>query len=211
MRLFITIILTAVWLACGCGGTIAETRFYQLAPAGKAASGGTSVVALESLSTDAGYDDERIVYRSTPYRVDYYQYHHWTSVPGVMIANYLEHALESSGKIRAVRRELTTDAPVILGGRVIAIEEVDRSRTEWHGRIVLELQLTDARTGDVLWTEQIEETEPLRQQTPEGLAAALSVAMERIVSHTVPAIADVADRQAQLHAERAAPATASRR
>ena len=38
---------------------------------------------LESLETEAGYDDERIVYRTTPYRLDYYQYHRWSAPPGV--------------------------------------------------------------------------------------------------------------------------------
>jgi ABC-type uncharacterized transport system auxiliary subunit len=127
-----------------------------------------------------------------------------------MVGNYLEQAFEHSGKFRAVVRDATPDAPVILAGRVIAIEEVDRSKTAWIGRIVLELILTDARTGEALWSEQFEETEPLLQQTPEGLAAALSAAMSRIVAHSVPVIADLADRQARIHAEHPAATTATR-
>jgi len=177
-------------LLAACGGKLAETRYYQLGAPEARPRGGSDVLVVESISTDAGYDDERIVYRTTPFRVDYYQYHRWTSAPGVMVGNYLERALEGSGKFRAVVRELTPDAPVVLAGRVLAIEEVDRSKTEWLGRIALELVLTDARTGALLWTEQFEETEPLRQQSPEGLAAALSIAMSRIVAHVVPTISD---------------------
>jgi hypothetical protein len=108
---------------------------------------------------------------------------------------------------------MTPDAPVVLAGRVLAIEEVDRSKAEWIGRIVLELNLTDARSGEALWTQQFDETEPLRVQTPEGLAAALSIAMSRIVAHTVPAIAEITERQARLRSEHAAghPAQASSR
>jgi len=187
--------------ACACAGKLPETRYYQLATAGPRVRGGDDLLVLDALTTDPAYDDERIVYRTTPFRVDYYQYHHWSATPGAMVGNYLEQALEHSGKFRAVLRELVPDAPVVLGGRVIAIEEVDRSRTEWLGRIVLELVLTDTRTGAALWTDQLEETEPLRQQTPEGLAAALSIAMSRIVAHTVPEIANLAARQATAHAE----------
>jgi ABC-type uncharacterized transport system auxiliary subunit len=194
--------------ATGCAGKLPETRHYQLAaPEGKRASG-DAVLVLETLSTDAAYDDDRIAYRTTPVRIDYYQYHRWSSSPGTMVSNYLEQALEASGRFRAVVRELTAAAPVILAGRVVAIEEVDRSRTEWLGRIVVELTLNDARTGESLWTEQLEETEPLRERSPEGLAAALSVAMSRIVAHAVPVIADLSDRQARLHA--APPPDASR-
>jgi ABC-type uncharacterized transport system auxiliary subunit len=200
-----------VGFACAaCGGKIAETRYYQLAPPDSKLHGGDAMLVLETITTDAAYDDERIVYRTTPFRVDYYQYHHWSSSPGLMVGNYLEQAFKTSGRFRAVMREPTADAPVVLAGRVIAIEEVDRSKTEWLGRIVLELVLTDARTSEVLWTEQFEETEPLRQQTPEGLAAGLSVAMSRIVAHAVPAIANLTDRQAHLHAEQPAATTATR-
>ena len=190
------------WAACAaCGGKLPETRYYQLAQPETRLRGGDDLLVLEAVTADGAYDDDRIVYRTTPFRIDYYQYHRWSSAPGVMVGNYLEQALEASGKFRAVVREMTPDAPVVLGGRVIAIEEVDRSRTEWLGRIVLELVLTDTRTGAALWTDQLEETEPLRQQTPEGLAAALSIAMSRIVAHTVPTIAELADRQARLRAE----------
>jgi ABC-type uncharacterized transport system auxiliary subunit len=203
--------LVALGLACAaCAGKMPDTRYYQLAPPASRVGGGDGLIVLETLTTDAAYDDERIVYRTTPFRLDYYQYHRWSSAPGVMVGNYLEQAFEHSGKFRAVVRDATPDAPVILAGRVIAIEEVDRSKTAWIGRIVLELILTDARTGEALWSEQFEETEPLLQQTPEGLAAALSAAMSRIVAHTVPVIADLADRQARIHAEHPAAATAAR-
>jgi len=197
--------LIALSLCAACGGKLAETRYYQLAPregSGRTAEPvgsttpednprhGGDILVVERLTADGGYDDDRIVYRTTPFRVDYYQYHRWTSAPGVMVGNYLEHALEGSGKFRAVVREATPDAPAVLTGRVLAIEEVDRSKTEWLGRIALELVLTDARTGALLWTEQFEETEPLRQQSPEGLAAALSIAMSRIVAQVVPTISD---------------------
>jgi ABC-type uncharacterized transport system auxiliary subunit len=203
-------IAAAVAACAACGGKLPETRYYQLAVATAPARGDERVLVLDALATDPGYDDERIVYRTTPFRVDYYQYHRWTSAPGAMVGNYLEQGLEHSGKFRAVVREMSPDAPVVLAGRVVAIEEVDRSKTEWLGRIVLELVLTDARTSEVLWTEQFEETEPLRQQTPEGLAAALSIAMSRIVAQTAPVVADLADRRARAHAEQPATTAAAR-
>ena len=194
-----------------CGGKLPDTRYYQLAPPeSKARGGGDALLVLEPLTTDAAYDDERIVYRTTPFRLDYYQYQHWSSAPGLMVSNYIEQAFEASGRFRGVVHELTPDAPVVLAGRVVAIEEVDRSKTAWLGRIVVELVLTDARSGEALWTEQFDETEPLRLQTPEGLAAALSIAMSRIVARTAPTIADLADRQAHLHDARTATEAASR-
>jgi ABC-type uncharacterized transport system auxiliary subunit len=194
-----------------CAGKTPETRYYQLADQAKATvrprPGSTEpVLVLETLATDTAYDDERIVYRTTPYRLDYYQYHRWSAAPGVMIGDYLEKALERSGRFRAVVRDLSDQAAVVLTGRILAIEEVDVSRTRWLGRLAVELTLADARTGDVLWTEQFEETEPLPTQTPEGLAVGLSRAMTRIAARATPVIAGFAQRQAALHAQQPAMA-----
>ena len=61
-HLVLAIVLSA------CGGKMPETRFYQLAePAGQPAPGPGVPLVVEALSTDAAYDDERIVYRVTPY------------------------------------------------------------------------------------------------------------------------------------------------
>lgn len=195
-------VLGVVVACAACSGKLPETHHYQLAAPTSRLRGGDAILVLDALATDAAYDDERIVYRTTPFRLDYYHYHRWSSAPGAMVGNYLEQALGGSGRFRAVIREMSPDAAVVLGGRVVAIEEVDRSKTEWAGRIVLELVLTDARTSEVLWSERVEETEPLRQQTPEGLAAALSAAMARIAARTAPVIGELATQRALAHAER---------
>jgi ABC-type uncharacterized transport system auxiliary subunit len=180
-------------LLAACAGKTPETRFYQLAAPDQTTATNTAGVtlAIEPLDTDPAYDDERMVYRLTPYRLDYYNYHRWSSTPGTLIADFLEHSFESSGRFRTVTRDASS-APVSLGGRVVAIEEVDKSKTSWVGRIVVELRVTEAATGNVLWTEQYEENEPVKQQTPEGLAAALSTALRRISDRALPIVADLA-------------------
>lgn len=193
-----------VLVLAACAGKTPETRFYQLATPGQlAAKNGAGVeLAIEPLETDPAYDDERIVYRLTPYRLDYYSYHRWSSAPGTLIADFLERSFESSGRFRTVTRDLNA-APVTLGGRVVAIEEVDRSKTTWVGRVVVELHLIDTATGDVLWTEQYEEIEPLEEQSPEGLAAALSIALRRISDKALPIVSNFAIQTAQARETRA--------
>lgn len=172
-----------------CGRPPPATRYYHLAAPAQHKPAGKLVLVLEPLTTDAAYDDERIVYRTSPYRLDYYDYHRWSAAPGVLVGNFLEEALERGGHVRAVRRELTTDADAILSGRIAAIEEVDVSKQRWEARIVIELSLSDVTSGETLWSEQYEEREPLRDQSPEGLARALSAALGRIVAEAGPEIA----------------------
>jgi len=192
-----------------CAGKVPETRYYQLAAPQQAAQPGDASepsVAIEPLTADGAYDDERIVYRVTPYRLDYYNYHRWSAPPGTMLSNYLQDAFSRSGRFRAVVHEPTESVPVTLGGRVIAIEEVDQSKTSWVGRVAVELTLTDTITNKVLWSQRFDETEPLAAQTPEGLARALSAAMARITRRALPAVADIAvtAQRAALQGPRAA-------
>lgn len=199
-------------MAAACGGSVPATHYYQLAaPAGRVtpATGG-SVLTVEPLASDGAYDDERIVYRVAPVRLDYYQYHHWSTAPGSMISGYLQQALARTGKFRSVVRDTTTDTAVVLGGRVIAIEEVDESRTRWSGHIAIELTLTDPRTGEIVWSHAYDQREPLASQTPEGLARALGIAMDRIAREAAPVIAALADRQAVARGLGAPPAGAAR-
>jgi ABC-type uncharacterized transport system auxiliary subunit len=195
-----------VWLAA-CAGKVPETRYYQLATpapapaaapapadAGPTPADAAPTLVLEPLAAEEAYQDERIVYRASPYRLDYYNYHRWSAPPGMMVSGYLEQALKQSGKFRGVVRELADGAPVVLGGRLIAIEEIDESPTRWLGRVSVELTLKDAMSGEVLWVRELTETEPLTEQTQEGLARALSKAMGRIVARAIPEIATHARR-----------------
>ena len=189
------LIVTAVALVAalvGCRGSAPPVRYYKIAlpdaePAGQGE--GRGILALERLNADAAYDDARIVYRESPYRLDYYHYHRWTAPPGLMVSDYLRMAYQQTGKFRSVVAGYSSDADAILSGRLMAIEEVNRTETEWLARIRLELRLRDARTGDLLWSQVLTETERLERNEPEALAMAMAAAMTRIVETSAPTIA----------------------
>ena len=74
-------------------------------------------------------------------------------------------------------------------------EKVDVDRKRWIGRVALELYLEDRRSGEVVWTRQLEQSEPLEVQSPEGLARALSRALDRIARRATPEIARLASQR----------------
>ena len=191
----------ALILIAACGGHVPETRYYQLATqAPPAETHATVALAIEPLIADAAYDDDRIVYRLTPYRLDYYNYQRWSAPPGQLVGNFLQDAFMKSGRFRAVMHEASDAAPVTLGGRLIALEEVDTSKTEWVGHVAIELTLTDNQTNKIVWSQQYDETPPLKAQSPEGLAEAISTAMARITQRALPEVAQLAEQQQAVHA-----------
>ena len=193
MKNLVILMLAALFLSA-CGST-PRVRYYQLSqPQGEPAAQGDLIIGVEPFLTDAGYDDQRMVYRTGDYRLDYYHYHRWSATPGVMISDYVRGALSRSGLFRSVLTGFTADATGLVGGRIVAMEEIDKSESEWEAHVSLELYLRDARDGKLVWSQTMTDTEQLTEQTPEGLAAAMSTILDRIVTKAAPEIQAQAQR-----------------
>ncbi|MBA2664895.1 MAG: membrane integrity-associated transporter subunit PqiC [Bradymonadaceae bacterium] len=184
-----------VSLAAGCS-TSQEIRHYQLhlapAPSERASTSTGVVLALDPFVTDAAYDDQRMVYRTSLYRLDYYHYHRWSASPGMMVTDYLRRAYSDLGVFEAVVSGYSSLSHVVLSGRVVALEEVDLEPTQWIARVTLELQLRETASGRLIWSRSYGEEQTMDQRTPEGLATALSVAMTRIVKRSALEIVEAA-------------------
>jgi ABC-type uncharacterized transport system auxiliary subunit len=198
-----TVVMLLVVTACG--GAPPVTHYYELAPPVLAAQPESGpALAIEAFEVDRPYDDDRMVYRVDPYRVDYYEYHRWAASPGALVGSYLADAFERSGRFRHVSRT-ADDNSVRVTGRVLAIEEIDTSPTRWLGRLAIELTATDSASGRVLWTRDYDESEPMAMRSPAGLARALTVAAARIAKRAIPELV------AQASVGEAACATAAAR
>jgi ABC-type uncharacterized transport system auxiliary subunit len=186
--------LAAALLLASCVPAL-ETHRYALAPthldsrSARLADGGP-VLTVEELEVDAAYDDERMVYRPSAYQLEYYADHLWSATPSLAVSDYLRAAYARSGRFGRVTRSHDGDADVILRGRVTAIEELDVSATKWHGRIALELELENAKTGEVVWSESFSEQVPLVEQHPAALPAAISRALAKIAKRSLAPIAE---------------------
>lgn len=197
------IVFLMALLVFGCGGR-PEIRYYQLAPPPSAGdpTGSDVVLSVDTFVGDAAYEDNRIVYRKSPTRLDYYHYHRWTAPPGVMLGDFLRGAYESTGHFRTVVSGFSPEAPLYLGGRIVAFEEVDVDESTWRARAVLALYLRETKTGDIVWSETITEEEPVDEQNPDGVARAMSRAVMRVVERTAPEFAAIA-RNVRARNERA--------
>ena len=170
-------------LALSACGSVPPTHFYRLSPARAEPAGQpiAGVLAIQPLDADAVYTDDQILYRTGKTRVDFYGYHRWISPPAVQLSDYLRDALARSGLFKRVQSRVDGGAEAALAGRLIAFDEVDVSESQWMGQIELELWLEDVRSGAAFWSNRYAVAEKISQRDPEGLALALSAAMQRVV------------------------------
>lgn len=190
-------LLTAavIAFAAGCGAA-PQTHYYALAlpPPRPLAAPARGVLSVDELAVAAAYDDQRIVYRKSPYRFDYYEYHQWSAAPSLAITDYVRDALEQSGRFARVTDERSADTTLVLRGRIAAFEEVDLSPSEWAGRVDIELVLEDPKSGNVVWSRRFREQRPLATRHPSGLAQTLSALLAEIVAQAAPEISAAAER-----------------
>ena len=146
------------------------------------------VLGIDYLSANAAYEDTRIIYRKSPYRLDYYNFHRWSAPPSVMLTDAMRDAFHESGYFKGVRSGFANGVDILLKGRLIALEEVDVSEDEWRARIVLDLQAVDTRSGDVIWSRVVKKEQAIDERTPEGVAIASSKALKAIVAEIAPEI-----------------------
>jgi ABC-type uncharacterized transport system auxiliary subunit len=186
----LSLVLLASVVGClGGGGSVPAVHYYALSPPVRVAGGGGgAAIAVEELRADAPYDERRIVYRPGRYQLAYYEYEQWAAAPGSLVADYLRRAYQASGRFRLVLSEPAAETRAILGGRVLAFEEVDAG-PKARGRITIDLELRDAESGRILWTRRAEETISLSRRSPADLAAALSQGLARIAASTAGDIA----------------------
>jgi ABC-type uncharacterized transport system auxiliary subunit len=199
------LVLAVALSACFGGGPAPAIQYYALsAPDAVARTGAAPAIAVEELRAQAPYDERRIVYRTSPYQLSYYEYDQWAADPGVLVAEYLRRAYQASGRFGLVLPQAGADTAAILGGQVLAFEELGSGgaagasakastpgRT-WKARVVLDLELRDAEAGRVLWTQRVERELPLQSRSPEALAAALSKALGEIAATTATDVAAAA-------------------
>ena len=189
--------LVLLLLIAGCGQAIPPTRHYRLQPPPRqlAASelpaclvASPPSLAIDDLDVDAVYDDRRIAYRESTYRLQHYYYHRWGADPGRLVGDAFRQAYAHTGLFDRVTRRWDSRSDAVLHGRV-ALEEVDATPERWLGRLDLELVLVDAATERLLWTESFTTSHALSERSPNGLAAAISTGVAEIAADSAPAIA----------------------
>lgn len=151
-------------------------------------------IKVERFSAAKAYAGRAMVFRPEPYKLDSYASNHWMVNPGDMVSDYLLRDLRNAGLFKAVFsfRDLE-DGRYSLEGSVDDFLEIDE---EGKRRAVLTLSVTllDLSQSGVparlLFQKRYQAEELLSQATPQGLAHAMSTAMNRLSARIITDIHD---------------------
>lgn len=175
----VVVLLAAVGLgACGSGRPV---RYYTVelpvAPQPPA-----NVYPITLLIGRIGapeiLQDEPIAYRSGPYEIGVYDYHHWIEPPVRMVKVELLRQLRASGRYQSIA-DLGSSAQgeFVLQGRLYDFEEDDSSSIA--ALVTMEFELLDRKDGKIVWTHFYSHSAPAQGKEITDVVSALNQNLDR--------------------------------
>lgn len=183
-------IYVPVWLMLflvGCMSSPAR-RYYQLHLTGPEAPVSKTInktILIEPVYVDDLYDDYRIVYRLSPFELNYYSYEFWADKPAKLIRDSITRYLTRKNAFHRVIQEISRGEPDVLWkSEVLAVEEVDRQDV-WYARLAMEVELVDFKSREILYDYQFDRQEELATKSvaliPITLSNILREELDKIV------------------------------
>jgi cholesterol transport system auxiliary component len=187
-------VIAGALVLTGCGSVRYPTSYLLNlpAPAPQAATPRTALgtVAVREFRCPEHLCDGRIVYRPSPEEVGFYDYHRWATSPRQAITQFMADALRAQRLFKNVAvHERGIEAAYVLTGAIERLEEADQGR-DIRAVCAISAQLTDARTGAVVWNHSASDAVGVEKRNVAGLVSSLSAAARTTVDRLVVSLAD---------------------
>jgi ABC-type uncharacterized transport system auxiliary subunit len=169
-----------------------EVHHYALAlqlPEARSGTAKTSLVILP-LSARDPYAQERIVYRTSPYAFDLYNFHRWASLPAEQVTHWTRRYLQATGLFSQVFPTTDGNADVVLDGMIRQFEEIDREAT-WEAALTIEFWLIRSGERSPFWFRPYSATKPASRRNPEAIAEAMSQGLADILQQLTTDLAPI--------------------
>jgi ABC-type uncharacterized transport system auxiliary subunit len=193
MKTYAGLCLLAVLMVAGGNGcsSVPPTNYYIFAPDLETPSPTSSstypyVVAIDEFQADVPYQQERIVFRASPYQVNFYEYHRWLRPTNDLVTDQALKVLEAMHRFKRVHAQ-PYDIPsdYILQGRIKMFDQWVAT-TPPMVRIQIDYRFLAAQSEQVLWARRIDTTAPLASlgliDTVKGFESALEENLRQVVS-----------------------------
>jgi cholesterol transport system auxiliary component len=175
MRKNIVLAVVLLFGLSGCFSAGPEKKYYEIHLEAVSDLGPFSAsLLIDRIEIDSLYDDFRVIYRVSPYEINYYAYHFWADKPSKLLRNSLVQFLEASRLFpRIIQEPILGNADWIFRWTVHRIEEVDEAEA-WFARLSMKLEVADIKTGAVLASRTFDRKEPMSGKDVSELPAKLS-------------------------------------
>ncbi|HMA54349.1 MAG TPA: hypothetical protein VKT17_07790 [Acidobacteriota bacterium] len=184
--------LAAIVLLAGCFSTPSK-RYFQITPMDKDAEFHPKIgqsLYIEPVRVDPLYDDFRVIYRVSPYEIKYYSSVYWAYKPDGLIREAMRsYLVRKEGFSRVTVDVLQGDPAIVLRSNIRLIEEIDNP-TVWFGRLAMDLEFLDFKSGAILASHSFDKRLPLAARNSKFLPAVVSGILVDEIDAAVRRLAD---------------------
>jgi len=196
--------LAAVFLVLflsGCGKSPMLVHQYVLEYAAPPLAGAplNADVKVERFAVAQAYNTTSMIYQAQAFKSQAYNYHRWRVNPGYLVTDYLVRDLRTSGRFTAVfTYESSEKTRFVLEGGVEDFQESDNP-DGWKAALALVVTLLDTSQEGVpqkvVFQKSYRVTEPMVEQTPQGLAESMSRAMAKASARIISDVYEAARKR----------------
>jgi ABC-type uncharacterized transport system auxiliary subunit len=190
-KVSLLVIALMAGLLNGCGAT-RPSKYYELTvppntvPTEKPDAVPITLL-LGGLATSHLYREDSIVFGNGGEELGTYGYHRWAEPPAEMVQEVLLRELRASGRYRAIYyRRSSMKGDFALRGRLYDFQEV--TGKEMSGRLTMDLEMRDLKTGATVWTHYYTYDEPAASRDVPALVAALDKNVQRACKEFVESL-----------------------
>jgi len=193
MKMLTVTFMGAIALA-GCGSVRYPANYVLNFPPpvlrAVPSNGTLGPVAVREFGCPEYLCEGRIVYRSGPEEVGFYEYHRWAMNPRQAITEYVVDSLHAQSLFKSVAvHERAAEAAYVLSGSIDRLEEVDQGR-EVRVVCTISAQLLETRTRSVVWSHTASETVLVEKRDMRGVVSSLSVAARTAADRLLQSITE---------------------
>lgn len=190
--LLISGILSLIILT-GCISSSPKKKYFQLhieearwgGKQQKVAEKLDKIILVESVDVEDIYNDYRIVYRTSPYQLNYYSYNFWIKRPDKVIRDAIFDYLTKVNIFKKVIYQFVEGEPdYLLKARVDALEEYDL-RQVWYAHLKMEIEIKDFKSGKTVEFYRFDKRERLSERRVERVPVAISKILKRELAKVV--------------------------
>lgn len=171
-----------IFLFIGCA-QVPLTHYYTFHPdpdiREKASSTFPYILAIETFEAETPYQHDKIVFRTSPYQVAFYEYHKWLRPLEELVPDHIMNIVSARAMFSHVHDQaFELAADYILLGEISMFDRWDTS-TPSVARIQITYQLIHVQSDSIVWMDTIDSTAQITSlefvvDTVKGFETALS-------------------------------------
>jgi len=132
-------------------------------------------IRLRPFEVEKAYSKPNLVYRTSPYQLEYYGFRHWAVRPRDMMTDLIYTHLETIDLVdKTVRRLDEAGQPDYeISGTILAIEEYDSDET-WFGHLKMRMIVTRLSDGQIIYNTLFDKRKIVEIHEPQYVVRTLS-------------------------------------